>query len=190
MTKEKKYRNWPFWIEQRVTLSRCCVEMHYGTVWGKVFLFLLAVKGLWNRCLVQNNVHYFHINLNTPYLPPKICISTVSKFSWEDCNPKRNWKQCLRKTFGAKQGVFWECESSELESFRFEDEEECEYEIQLKLFVRVLKKDTRQASFYFSFPPKKLVRLSILNEVTSSPDDKIIKLLTFNNLFPPLRHSR
>ena len=147
-------------------------------------------RGLWNRCLVQNNVHYFHINLNTPCLPPKICISTVSKFSWEDCNPKRNWKQCLCKTFGARQGVFWECESSELESFRIEDEEEYEYGIQLKLFVRVLKKDTRQASFYFFFPPKKLVRLSILNEVTSSPDGKMIKLLTFNNLFPPLRHSR
>ena len=63
-------------------------------------------------------------------------------------------EQCLCKTFGAKQGVFCECESSELESFRFEDEEEYEYEIQLKLFVRVLKKDTRQASFYFFFHQK------------------------------------
>ena len=29
-------------------------------------------------------------------------------------NPKRNWKQCLCKTFGDKQGVLWERESSEL----------------------------------------------------------------------------
>ena len=27
-------------------------------------------------------------------------------------NPKRNWKQWLCKTFGDKQGVLWECESS------------------------------------------------------------------------------
>ena len=80
---------------------------------------------------------------------------------------------------GGKHGVLWECESSQLKSFRFEDEDECEYEIQLKRFVRVLKKDTRQASFYFFFPPKKLVRLSILNEVKSFPDGKMIKLVTF-----------
>ena len=120
-------------------------------------------RGHWNRCLVQNNVHYFHINLTTPCLPPKICISTVSKFSWEDCNPKRNWKQCLCKTFGAKQGVFWECESSELESFRIEDEEEYEYEIQLKLFVRVLKK-RHQASFILLFFSTKKVSTVIYTE--------------------------
>ena len=57
-------------------------------------------------------------------------------------------------------------------------------------FVRVLKKKTaRQASIYF-FSPKKLVRLFILKEVKPSPDSKMIKLLTFDNLFPPLQHSR
>ena len=40
------------------------------------------------------------------------------------------------------------------------------------------------------FSPKKLVRLFILKEVKPSPDSRIIKLLTFDNLFPPLRHSR
>ena len=34
------------------------------------------------------------------------------------------------------------------------------------------------------------VRLFILKEVKPSPDNKIIKLLTFDNLFPPLRHYR
>ena len=53
------------------------------------------------------------------------------------------------------------------ESFTFEDENEYEYEIKLKVFARVLKKkDTR------------------------SPDSKMIYLLTFDNFFPPLRHSR
>ena len=37
---------------------------------------------------------------------------------------------------------------------------------------------------------KKLVRLFILKEVKPSRDRKIIKLFTFDNLFPPLRHSR
>ena len=69
------------------------------------------------------------------------------------------------------------------ENFRFEDENE--YEIKLKIFARVLKKKTpRKASFYF-FSPKKLVRLFILKEVKPSPDSKMIKLLTFDNLFPP-----
>ena len=37
---------------------------------------------------------------------------------------------------------------------------------------------------------KKLVRLFILKEVKPSPDSKMTKLLTVDNLFLPLRHSR
>ena len=55
---------------------------------------------------------------------PKFCLSIVFMLSWEDYNPPppsyQNWKQCLRKTFGGeggKQGVLWECESSELVQF-------------------------------------------------------------------------
>ena len=40
------------------------------------------------------------------------------------------------QTFGGGQGVLWESESSELESFRFEDQDE----VQVKVFVRILKK--------------------------------------------------
>ena len=90
------------------------------------------------------------------------------------------------QTFGGTQGVLWESESSELESFRFEDQDE----VQFKVFVRILKKGHPESFILLFFPPKKLVRLSILNQVKSSPDGKMIKLLTFNNLFPPLRHSR
>ena len=37
---------------------------------------------------------------------------------------------------------------------------------------------------------KQFVLLSSVKEVTPSPDRKMIKLLTFDNLFPLLRHSR
>ena len=76
-----------------------------------------------------------------------------------------------------------------LESFRFGDDNE--YEISLKTFARVLKKKKipRKDSFYY-FSPKQLVQLFILKEVKPSPDRKMIKLLQFDNMFPPLRHSR
>ena len=58
-------------------------------------------------------------------------------------------------------------------------------------FLRVFskKKDILE-SFILLFSPKKLVQLFILKEVKPSPDSKMIKLLTFDNLLPPLRHSR
>ena len=40
------------------------------------------------------------------------------------------------------------------------------------------------------FSLEKLALLTLVKEVTSSPDRKMIKILTFDNLFPPLRHSR
>ena len=40
----------------------------------------------------------------------------------------------------------------------------------------------------FFFSAEKLVLLSLLQEVKPSPYRKMIKLLTFDNLFPPLRH--
>ena len=42
---------------------------------------------------------------------------------------------------------------------------------------------THLLSYHFS--PEKLALLSLVKEVTSSPDRKRIKLLTSNNLFPP-----
>ena len=55
--------------------------------------------------------------------------------------------------------------------------------------MRVLRKDIPESSIIL-FSTKKLVRFFILKKVKASPDSKIIKLLTFDNLFPPLRHSR
>ena len=40
------------------------------------------------------------------------------------------------------------------------------------------------------FPLKKLARVFLLKEVKPSPDRKMMKPLSFENLFPPLRYSR
>ena len=59
-----------------------------------------------------------------------------------------------------------------LEIFRFEDE----------VFSHILKKQSPQKALLFFFSPKKLSLLSLLKEVKPSPDPKIIKPLTFDNL--------
>ena len=79
-----------------------------------------------------------------------------------------------------------------LESFRFEDKNEYRYDITLKVFARVVKKKRlpEKLHFPFFFVTKKLVRLFILKGVKPSPDSKMIKFLTIDNLFAALRHSR
>ena len=59
-----------------------------------------------------------------------------------------------------------------------------------EVFTRFRKKRRPESFISLFFSPKKLVRLFILKEVKPSPDSKMIKQLTFDNLFPPLRHSR
>ena len=44
----------------------------------------------------------------------------------------------------------------------------------------------RKASFYFFFSLEKIELLPILKEVKPSLNRKVIKLLTFDNSFPPL----
>ena len=52
-----------------------------------------------------------------------------------------------------------------IESFRFKEDNDYEYEIQLKVFSRVVEKySTREASLY-NFRPEKLVRLFLLEKV-------------------------
>ena len=77
-------------------------------------------------------------------------------------------------------------------TFRFEDENEYEYEIQLNFFSPILKKIDAPKSFIvpFFFSLENIALLYLLKEVKPSVDRKMIKLLTFDNLFPPLRHSR
>ena len=78
-----------------------------------------------------------------------------------------------------------------LETFRFEDENHYEYEIWFKVFSRIVKKKIDTPEFFIVlFSAEKLALLSLLKEVEPSPDCKMLKLLTFDKLFPPLRHFR
>ena len=75
-------------------------------------------------------------------------------------------------------------------TFRFEDENDYEYEISFKVFSRIVKNIHPGILHCFFFSPDKLELLSLLKEVKTSSDCKMLKLLTFDNLFSPLRHSR
>ena len=59
-----------------------------------------------------------------------------------------------------------------------------------KFFSRLLKMQTPRKASFCHFSLEKLALLPLVKEVTPSPDRKMIKLLTFDNLFPLLRHSR
>ena len=78
-----------------------------------------------------------------------------------------------------------------LEAFCFEDENDYEYEVLFKVFSRIVK-NRPQGMFHciyiFFFSPEKLALLSLLKEVKPSPDRNMIKLETFDNLFPRVRH--
>ena len=76
-----------------------------------------------------------------------------------------------------------------IESFRSEPDEN-EYKIELKVFYACSQKKTSRKALFYFLSPKKLVRLFTLKDVKPSPESKIIKLLTFDNLFLLLRHSR
>ena len=65
--------------------------------------------------------------------------------------------------------------SSTKETFKFEDEDDYECEIWRKVFSRILKTETpRKASFYY-FSLEKLAPLSLVKEVTPSPDRKMME---------------
>ena len=57
----------------------------------------------------------------------------------------------------------------------------------LKVFARVLKKRHPGKLHFTFFSSIKIVRLFILKEVKPSTESKMIKLLTFDYLFPPRR---
>ena len=76
-----------------------------------------------------------------------------------------------------------------VETFRFEDEnDENDYKVKILLFSN--KTPGRQLEiFNVLFSPERLSQLFLWKEVKPSPDHKIIKLLTFDKLLLPLRHS-
>ena len=60
-----------------------------------------------------------------------------------------------------------------------------------KVFARVFKRrHPGKPHVAFFFFPDKLLLLFMLKKIKPSADSKMIKLLLFDNLFPPLRHSR
>ena len=56
-------------------------------------------------------------------------------------------------------------------------------------FFRVFSKNRHPGKLYCRFSSEKSARYFLLKEVKPSPDRKMVKLLTFENLFLPLRHS-
>ena len=66
-----------------------------------------------------------------------------------------------------------------LETFRFEDENDYEYDILLEVSSRLLKIETSQKASFHYFSLDKLALLSLVKEVTRSSNRKMIKLLTF-----------
>ena len=78
-----------------------------------------------------------------------------------------------------------------LETFRFEDQNDHKYETSLTVFSAiVIKIDTKECFIVLHFKPGKLALLSLSEEVKPSSDRKKITLLTINNSFPSLQHSR
>ena len=60
----------------------------------------------------------------------------------------------------------------------------------LKFFHLFSKFRLPQKASFYHYSPEKLALLPLVKEVTPSPHRKMIKLLTFVNLFLPLQHSR
>ena len=86
--------------------------------------------------------------------------------------------------------VFNHVGSTRLETFRFKDENDYEYEILLEVSLRLTKIWTPLKASFYHFSLEKLALLLLVKEATPSPDRKMIKLLTFDNLCSLLRHSR
>lgn len=70
----------------------------------------------------------------------------------------------------------------QIETFRFQDENEYRGKINLQSLSRILLKQTpRKASFQF-FTPEKLARLFLLKEIKTSPDRQKITFLPFYDI--------
>ena len=75
-----------------------------------------------------------------------------------------------------------------VETFRFENDSSARFD--WKVF-RVFSTNRLPGKLYFTIDsPEKLELLPWWKEVTPSPNRRIIKLVTLDNLFLPLRHSR
>ena len=117
----------------------------------------------------------------------KFCISSTPRGIYGHPDFKREKKSNRAQSFLEREIIT--CAARISKNFRFKDEDDYEYEIWLKRFL-AYSQNIDKASFYH-FSLEKLALLSLVKEVTPSPDRKKIKLLIlFDDLFPPLRHSR
>ena len=70
-----------------------------------------------------------------------------------------------------------------LGTFRFENEDDYDYEIWLKVFSHIFKINTPRKASCYHFSLEKLASLSLVKEVTRSPDRKMIKHSALDILF-------
>ena len=71
-----------------------------------------------------------------------------------------------------------------IETFRFEDENDHDYEILILSFFAYSQNIDTLEFFIVLFSPEKLAMLSFLKEVKTSLDRKMRKLLTLDKLYP------
>ena len=101
---------------------------------------------------------------------------------WKELSLKRGFKMSRQPRW--RQRERQRRNRLRLESFRFQDE------IWINVFSRILK-NRHPGKLHCTFLAReKLQLLSVLMEIKTSPEGKKIKVMTFDNLFPPLQHSR
>ena len=75
---------------------------------------MTLLKSRWRRSICR--IHHFHLRHNEPCLPPKICITILFDFSWDDCNTQEKLETMVMQIWGG-EGVnkmhYGLCENSE-----------------------------------------------------------------------------
>ena len=66
----------------------------------------------------KQSIHHFHIDHNAPCLPPKLCITIVFHFSWDDCNTLENLETMVMQNSEGENKVHYGLyESSDYKSY-------------------------------------------------------------------------
>ena len=68
---------------------------------------MTLLKSRWRRSICR--IHHFHLRHNEPCLPPKICITILFDFSWDDCNTQEKLETMVMQIWraGGKQDALW-----------------------------------------------------------------------------------
>ena len=185
-----------------------CPFRNFGGKQFHLFDVMWPRSNQWERALLGRNFHHGYENLliyafkkfwfwqsrlyvRPPYIHVagvKFCISSTPRGKSHGPSVfKREKKSNKAQSFLEREII--SCAARISENFRFKDEDDYEYEISLKVFWRIPKIKTSRKTSFYHFSREKLAMLPLVKEVTPSPNRKMIKLLIFDNLFPPLRHS-